>query len=253
MDWLLAPIDASRPHEVGFAISWHARSMVLAWGVLAPLAVIIARFFKVMPGQNWPEELDNQTWWRGHWMGQTVVVALSVVGLLLVLPGRSANMSLHNTLGYIVLCGALFQVGLGFLRGSKGGPTAPAPDGSLRGHHYDMTPWRLTFEKLHKSFGYVTALLAAVTILLGLWKANGPVWMWIVLVGWWIILAILFVYLQKRGMAVDTYQAIWGPDLKHPGNQRAAPGWGMRRIDIMSEGLDNVRDDRRDRVRSHRT
>ena len=52
MDWLLAPIDPTRAHEVGLAISWHARLMVLGWGILAPLAVIIARFFKVMPGQD---------------------------------------------------------------------------------------------------------------------------------------------------------------------------------------------------------
>jgi hypothetical protein len=59
MDWLLAPIDATRAHEVGFAVSWHARSMVLAWAVLAPLAVVIARYFKVLPGQDWPRELDR--------------------------------------------------------------------------------------------------------------------------------------------------------------------------------------------------
>ena len=58
-DWLLGPIDPSRAHEVGTLISWHARTMVLAWGILAPLAVMIARFFKVLPSQNWPGELDN--------------------------------------------------------------------------------------------------------------------------------------------------------------------------------------------------
>jgi len=29
-------IDPSRPHVVGFAISWHGRMMVLAWGFLFP-------------------------------------------------------------------------------------------------------------------------------------------------------------------------------------------------------------------------
>ena len=251
MDWLMAPIDPSRAHDVGFAISWHARTMVLAWGILAPLAVIVARFFKVMPGQNWPEELDNQTWWRGHWIGQSIVVGLSIVGVVLVLPTNLSNMSVHNALGYSVVFGAFIQVLLGFLRGSKGGPTAPAPDGSLRGHHYDMTPWRLTFEMLHKTIGYATIFLAIVTILLGLWKANGPVWMWLVLSVWWIVLAFAFVQLQKHGMALDTYQAIWGPERKHPGNQRAAPGWGMHRIEIVDKGTDNVRDHRGDGVRGH--
>lgn len=251
MDWLLAPIDPDRAHEIGFAISWHARSMVLAWGILAPLAVLIARFFKVMPGQDWPKELDNQLWWRGHWGGQLAVIGLSIIGFILVMPPDFATMSLHNQFGYAVLFGAFLQVMLGFMRGSKGGPTSPAPDGSHHGHHYDMTPWRLMFEVLHKTIGYATILLAIVTILLGLWKANGPVWMWSVLVIWWVFLLVVFVTCQKRGMAVDTYQAIWGPDASHPGNQRPSPGWGMRRINSEDEGTENVRDHRRDRVRGH--
>lgn len=251
MDWLLAPIDPSRAHEVGLAISWHARLMVLGWGVLAPLAVIAARFFKVMPGQDWPRELDNQTWWRGHWMGQTSVVVLSVGALVLVLPSELSNMSLHNWLGYLVLIGAAGQMVLGILRGSKGGPTAKGPDGSTAGHHYDMTPWRRMFEAFHKLLGYVTILLAIVTILLGLWKANGPLWMWLLLCVWWGVLTTIFVLLQKRGMAVDTYQAIWGVDPVHPGNQRPAPGWGMRRLSNKNEEDNNVRDHRRDRIRGH--
>lgn len=251
MEWLLSPIDPGRVHDVGFAISWHARSMVLAWGVLAPLAVLIARFFKVMPGQDWPRELDNQTWWRGHWVGQCAVVGLSLVGLVLVLPADLSKMSLHNKLGYAVLCGAVLQVALGFCRGSKGGPTAPAPDGSLRGQHYDMTPWRVAFETLHKGIGYGTVCLAIVTILLGLWKANGPVWMWLALSLWWAMLVVVFVVLQRRGMAVDTYQAIWGPGLEHPGNRRTAPGWGMSRIELKRKRDEDVRGHRRDRLRGH--
>lgn len=251
MDWLLAPIDPARAHDVGLAVSWHARSMVLAWGVLAPVAILIARFFKVMPGQDWPRELDNQTWWRCHWMGQSGVVILSLLGLALVLPSDLSAMSLHNWLGYTVLVGACAQIALGIVRGSKGGPTAKAPDGSLHGHHYDMTPWRLMFETLHKMIGYATIVLAMVTILVGLWKANGPVWMWLSLALWWATLTAVFIVLQKRGMAVDTYQAIWGTDPKHPGNQRPATGWGMRRLGNDEKGMQDVRGDRGDRVRSN--
>ncbi|WP_299546347.1 cytochrome b561 domain-containing protein [uncultured Tateyamaria sp.] len=247
MDWLIAPIDPSRAHEVGFAISWHARSMVLAWGVLAPLAVIIARFFKVMPGQDWPREVDNLVWWRSHWMGQSLVVGLSIFGVALVLPSDLASMTLHNWLGYAVLVGAGAQVILGVFRGSKGGPT----DTQMRGHHYDMTPWRRMFEALHKMIGYGVILLAVVTILLGLWKANGPVWMWLVLGVWWTLLVVLFVSMQRRGMAIDTYQAIWGTDPAHPGNQGPPPGWGVHRFGKTKEGKDDVRSDRGDRVRSH--
>lgn len=217
-EWLFSPIDPGRSHEVGFAISWHARLMVLGWGVLAPLAVLVARFFKVMPQQDWPRQLDNQTWWRGHWMGQTIVLGLTALGFALVMPPNFAEMTLHRWMGYSVILGLLVQVGLGLARGSKGGPTAPAPDGSLHGDHYDMTMRRRAFEWAHKSLGYGLLGLAAATIIVGLWDANGPKWMWVTLIGWWGMFAILFRTFQKRGMAVDTYQAIWGPDPVHPGN-----------------------------------
>lgn len=219
-DWLLSPIDASRAHEVGFAISWHARLMVLAWGILAPVAVIIARFFKVLPHQDWPRQLDSQAWWRSHWMGLASVFVLSLVALSLVMPLDFAELSLHSGLGYSILVGTMLQITLGLFRGSKGGPTAPAADGSPRGDHYDMTAWRRVFETLHKSLGYGLLALAAVTILIGLWDANGPRWMWLVIVLWWIVLVNAFVIFQSRGLAVDTYQAIWGTDPRHPGNQR---------------------------------
>ncbi|MCV6594294.1 MAG: cytochrome b561 domain-containing protein [Silicimonas sp.] len=230
MDWLLAPIDAARDHEVAGAVAWHARLMVLAWGILAPLAVLVARFFKVMPGQDWPRELDNQTWWKAHWMGQGAVVVLTFCALAMVMPPNLSEISLHTGLGAGLILLLALQVALGLARGSKGGPGAPAPDGSLRGHHYDMTPWRLIFEAAHKTIGYGALALAMVVILTGLWKANGPVWMWLVLGLWWSGLIFVFMGLQRRGMAVDTYQAIWGPDPAHPGNRRPAQGWGMRRI-----------------------
>lgn len=240
IDWLFSPIDPLRMHEVGYAISWHARLMVLGWGVLAPLAVLMARYFKVLPGQDWPQELDNQLWWRSHWIGHSAVFLLSGVGFVLVLPTDFSAMSLHNWLGYGLLFGVVVQVALGLFRGNKGGPTAPQADGSLRGHHYDMTPWRRTFEALHKSLGYGLLVLAALTILLGLWKANGPVWMWLALIVWWAGLIVASIVMQRRGMAIDTYQAIWGVDPAHPGNTAKQPGWGVRRI---TQGDTRVRRD----------
>ena len=66
IDWLLAPIDPARGHEVAAAVAWHGRLMVLAWGLLFPLGIFAARFFKVTPGQDWPARLDNKAWWHGH-------------------------------------------------------------------------------------------------------------------------------------------------------------------------------------------
>ena len=84
-DWLASPIDPSRAHEVSAAVAWHSRAMFLSWAVLAPLAVIVARFFKIKPGQNWPEERDTTFWGRSHWIGQTLGLVLTLLGLILAL------------------------------------------------------------------------------------------------------------------------------------------------------------------------
>ena len=234
LDWLLTPIDPARAHEVGFAVSWHARLMTVAWGVLAPSAVVAARYLKVMPGQDWPRELDNKTWWHCHWMGQVLAYALSLLGLGLILGGGASegvNALLHQWLGYSVLALATLQILLGVFRGSKGGPTARAADGSLTGDHYDMTSWRLKFELLHRVFGYIALLVGATAIVSGLWAANAPRWMWIIIANWWVALLILSTVLQRRGHAFDTYQAIWGPDPDLPGNRIPKTGWGTRRED----------------------
>ena len=236
LEWLLASIDPGRPHEVGAVISWHARLMTLAWGLLAPSVVLIARFFKVLPGQNFPKELDNQFWWKTHLYGQIAVLVLTVLAFGLILSARSAQIGVHGVLGYTVLLCLALQVTLGFARGSKGGPTDPRPDGSLRGDHYDMTRWRLFFEHAHKTLGYLTLAVAATTIVAGLWLSNAPRWMWLAILSWWAMLGFTFITLQKRGWAIDTYQAIWGQDPRHPGNRRPSPGWGMRRTQDRQPG-----------------
>ncbi|MCV0428018.1 MAG: hypothetical protein K5905_21385, partial [Roseibium sp.] len=128
------------------------------------------------------------------------------------------------------------------LRGTKGGPTDVRPDGSLRGDHYDMTPRRLVFETFHKSFGYLALILMVGAIATGLWTANAPNWMWIFLVGWWGALAGISGYLQARGRAVDTYQAIWGPDSIHPGNRMKKQGWGTIRPELPSKSYRKQRE-----------
>lgn len=228
MEWLFEVVDLTRPEAEHPSILWHGRLMVLAWGILSPLAILFARFGKILPGQNWPHELDNRLWWRCHWMTQTAVVVLACVAFALVWFGGGDSDNLHRYFGYAVMALALQQVLFGIFRGSKGGPTAPHPDGSWRGDHYDMTPWRVQFERWHKSLGYVTLLLVVLSIFTGLWLANAPHWMWLVITLWWLMLIVVFIVLQRKGLAYDTYQAIWGADPKHPGNQRTPIGWGIR-------------------------
>ncbi len=229
--WLLAPIDPARGHDVAIGVAWHGRLMVLAWAVLIPIGILMARFFKITPGQDWPRRLDNKTWWVAHLLAQYGAGIALVVALWLILqaPEHGLRSTLHATLGWpvVLLCGVQFLGG--WLRGSKGGPTDAAPGGSLAGDHYDMTRRRRVFEAVHKSAGYIAVLAAAVAIVNGLWLANAPRWMFAGLAAWWSLLIAAAIMLQRRGFAVDTYQAIWGPDLRHPGNRSAPIGSGIRR------------------------
>jgi hypothetical protein len=205
--------------------------MVLGWAMLVPIGVMVARFFKIVPGQPWPQELDNRLWWNMHRLCQYGACAVVCAGLVFILaaPPVVASGGPHKTLGWIVLCLLALQVGSGLLRGTKGGPTQPAPDGSLNGDHFDMSPRRIAFEYVHKLVGYAAVVLSMITILSGLWQVNGANWMWVAICVWWGLLGLAFWALQNRGMAHDTYQAIWGPDPDLPGNRRPPIGFGITR------------------------
>ena len=152
--WLIMPLSGSATHDISVWVSWHARLMVLSWGFLLPLGVIIARFFKVLPDQNWPQVLDNKFWWKTHLYGQVCGLLFALVGLGLILGHSKAATDLarwHAILGWSVMILGMTQALAGFARGSKGGPT----DSTMRGDHYDMTAWRKSFEWLHKSLGYL--------------------------------------------------------------------------------------------------
>lgn len=227
----MAPMDATRIHDIGWHLSWHARIMVLAWGILVPFGIVIARYFKILPKQNWPKRLDHHLWWNTHRICQYGACALMVVGVWFIWNAPPLNVipGPHWYLGWTSLALACVQITGGILRGTKGGPTDLAKDGTLSGDHFDMTPRRLAFEFIHKGAGYVALVTSVSAILSGLWQANAPNWMPLTMIIWWSVLAISCVIFQRKGMARDTYQAIWGPNPDLPGNQRKPIGFGISR------------------------
>lgn len=227
-DWFFASLSGATTHEIAPSAYWHARLMVLAWGVLLPLGALVARFYKVMPSQGWPHRLDNPFWWHAHRLLQWGGVLAMTVGVWLAwrdTPEHGAIACLHAIAGWSLCLAGWAQVAGAFLRGSKGGPT----DRQVRGDHYDMTSRRQTFERFHKTLGWLAVIAAVGVIALGLVVADAPRWMPIVLGVWWLALGVAFVVLQRRGRCIDTYQAIWGADLLHPGNRKPPIGWGVRR------------------------
>lgn len=227
-DWLFAPLSGAADHHIAPWAYWHARCMVLAWGVLLPLGALAARYFKVTPAQRWPDELDNKLWWHAHRACQWGGVGVMSLGLVLAW-GRGlqagAAAGAHAQAGWVLAALGWLQACSGWARGSKGGPT----DAVLRGDHYDMTPRRRLFERMHKSLGWLALGASIAVIALGLAAADAPRWMPALLAAWWLLLAAAAVRLQRSGRCIDTYQAIWGPDPSHPGNRLPPIGWGVRR------------------------
>ncbi len=230
IDWLLSPLSGAQGHEIAPAMAWHGRSMVLAWGVLVPVAILVARYWKIWPGQQWPQELDNKNWWNLHRLLHSLALVLITAGAFFAVQHRTApsvNFSTHTLLGWSLVALAWFQVLGGLLRGSKGGPTEP----SLRGDHFDMSRRRRHFERAHKTLGWLSLPLAMTTILLGLKLSDAPRWMPMILLCWWAALACLAWRWQKEHRCIDTYQAIWGNDSHLPGLAQPPIGWGIQRIE----------------------
>ena len=224
-------------HEVESVYAWHGRLMVLAWSLLLPFGILAARFFKVTRQQNWPARLDNKLWWHLHLALQISGVLAMSAGLALVWLSTGATAfghSVHATLGWLVVGVGWMQLLGGYLRGSKGGPRK-LPGGGFdfshieRGDHYDMSRRRVVFEWGHKLVGYMALGLSVFVTALGLWRVGAPAWMWLLIGLWWCALGVLAMRLQQAGRCIDTYQAIWGPDPRHPGNLRRAIGPGIRR------------------------
>jgi len=210
----------------------HAVLMVVAWLLVMPAGVIIARYYKVLAKQDFPKELDNQFWWHWHLALQYGGMLLAVAGFLMVwdtqksIGGGIGGM--HAIAGIAAMTLGVLQIISGILRGSKGGPVddngRPNPPEKVRGDHYDMTLHRRIFEAFHKNAGYAALAAGCVAALLGLWQTGAHWILYAAFFGWLCAAAIYFVRLQKSGRWTDTYQAIWGPDVCHPGNSVRALG-----------------------------
>lgn len=197
---------------------WHGGLMVLAWFVLLPGGALIARFFKVLPGQDFPAVLDSRAWWRAHLLLQYAGSAVAAAALWIAwdaLDGVWDWSEPHVLIGTAVMALCALQVGSGLLRGTKGGPTDthadPADPTTWRGDHYDMTLRRRLFEGWHKRAGYAAFLLALPAAWLGLQLVGAPPWTGLLLLAQAAAFVAVFAVLTRRGRRTDTWTAIWGP------------------------------------------
>ncbi len=237
ISWLFTPLSGASEHHIAMAVAWHGRLMVFACAILAPILVIIARFYKVTPRQDWPRVLDNPFWMVTHRRLGHMVGLIMLVGLGAVFASGELRLTWrtwHTSLGWIVIVLASAHIASSWFRGTHGGPMNPftrqvKPPEQWRGDHYDMTRRRILFEYVHKSVGYVLLGLVIVVIACGLDAADAPRWMPLVIGLWWLLCLGTFIRLQRQGRCIDTYQAIWGLDDTLAGNRRKPIGWGIKR------------------------
>ena len=196
---------------------WHAGLMVVAWIVLIPAGALIARFFKVRPGQD-PDKPDDRFWWNAHRVLQSAGAALAAAGAWVVFSELDGVIDWsvgHVQLGVAALALCAAQIFSSVLRGTKGGPTDtyadPDDPSTWRGDHYDMTLRRRAFELWHKNLGYISMALAVCAVWTGIELIGLPGW-----TKWALIAAVTafvaaFIALTRHGRRIDTWRAIWGP------------------------------------------
>ena len=238
LTWLNTPISGAMTHVVDMSSAWHARLMVLAWLVIMPLIVIIARFYKVTPKQPWPEVVGNPFWFIAHRMGGRAIPIVVVIAMLLILWRNDWTIDLtkpHAVLGWLTLILLAIQIIGASFRGTHGGPVEPLtgrsrPENEWPGDHYLMTRRRVIFEYIHKYCGYVLIIAAIITLAFGLQEADAPRWMWLASLAITLFWFAVVVRLQSAGRCMDSYQATWGPDPSLPGAGRAPIGIGIRKV-----------------------
>lgn len=235
--WLLEPIRMTAVEPVNATDRLHALLMTVAVGVALPLMVVITRYWKVMPDQDWPRVLDHPLWWRVHVVVGVGSIAAVIVATALAFHGMSIQAHLqsgHGWVGWLAVAMTLAIGVNGLLRGTSGGPGV-SRHGTLDhlhdrpGDHYDMTARRRWFERTHKTLGYWLMVVFWIALVSGLWQANAPRYALLALAGWWTLLLLLAWRWERQGRVFDGYQAKWGPSMNHPGNRIPVLGWGSRR------------------------
>lgn len=203
----------------------HAGLMMLAWLVLLPAGAAVARFCKVTVRQDWPRVVDNQFWWWLHRILQYAGVASALAGFIVAyraVGGLDIGLP-HVQAGLAVLVLAALQIVSTWFRGNKGGPTEAGADpqrpATWRGDHYDMTRRRRAFEAWHKASGWLSIVAAPMVVVLGLSLYGWPRAFCGLALALVLSQAALFALLARTSRRISTYQAIWGPDPAHPGNQ----------------------------------
>jgi hypothetical protein len=130
--------------------------------------------------------------------------------------------SLHSIFGITTIALGCLQVISGWLRGTHGGrnyyTAVPDDPSTWRGDHYDMTPRRRKFEAYHKAAGYFAGFFAVGAVATGLMQYPMPGLLVVILISA-LVIFVLCVVLEYKGLRYDGYRAAHGYNPEHPYNQ----------------------------------
>lgn len=134
------------------ALKAHAILMVLAWALLAPLGILIARLVR----RGKLEDLkigSNQSWFVLHRGLMVTAVTITIISLIIIMVNRggwSKSAGTHAILGIITVVLAILNPIGAFFRPDK------------------FTVNRVFFNIIHSSNGYLTLIFSIATIFLGM-------------------------------------------------------------------------------------
>ena len=199
LDWLRAPLHTGPLDDVNPVDFWHGVLMGTAGAVLVPVAVLAARYWKIVPGQDWPRIINHRGWQRVHGLCGVAAVLCLVAGVAMAFQGMSLASHLahpHAWMGWGVMAVLLLLVVNIALRGSIGGPGRHQPRTLVHlhdvpGDHYDMTRRRRIFEHGHRWLGYGLMLALFANVMTGYWHVNVPRGLALATLAWWACLALM--------------------------------------------------------------
>lgn len=134
------------------ALKAHAILMVLAWALLAPLGILIARLVR----RGKLEDLkigSNQSWFVLHRGLMVTAVTITIISLIIIMVNRggwSKSAGTHAILGIITVVLAILNPIGAFFRPDK------------------FSVNRVFFNIIHSSNGYLTLIFSIATIFLGM-------------------------------------------------------------------------------------
>lgn len=160
----------------------HGSMNFLAWGVLLPLGVIIARFAKPQPGSQGPP-----TWFLLHRIIQSLGLLFTLIAFAIALAMVDKDHKTHFGVAHS-------QIGLAV---TIAGVMQPL-NALFRPKPTPRTIGRKVWELVHRVLGYGAILLAVAAILTGLAKLTPKASTAVVglYIAWAVLTAIVFIALE---------------------------------------------------------